>query len=287
VPDDCKGLWEIGCAQSGTGRPRRANGRSGSDGASPAGRDELGTGLESLESMAAGKESKSEIARFPRSNTRLETVMLDAFSPCDKFGLCPEATWDPEKGYVPRGFLGATGSLRDVEAIFVFAEPGHPHSSERYNPDCSPIDLMRDGQQHAYKSFKFGEDLFHSNVRWLLDQLWPNLGFDDQLSKVWLTESRLCSIDNEIGNFRDKFCALKHLSRQIALMPAATVIAFGGKAKSNLSKLSTNYISAYALAPPGANHKPARPSWMRAISMVQERRSYEYSKKGAKPCPST
>jgi len=31
-------------------------------------------------------------------------------------------------------------------------------------------------------------------------------------------------------------------------------------------------LPAYALAPPGANHRPARPSWEAALAMIKERR---------------
>ena len=51
-------------------------------------------------------------------------------------------------------------------------------------------------------------------------------------------------------------------------MPQAVVIGFGGKAQAYLSTLKVDHIAAYALAPPGANHRPARPSWDAAVKAV-------------------
>ena len=125
---------------------------------------------------------------------------------------------------------------------------------------------------HAYKSFKHGTDLFHRIVRWFVSQIYPDMTFDKQLSRVWLTEGRLCSIDKEIGSTKDRTCATHYLVRQIELLPNATVVAFGGKAKHYLKGLGVDFIGAYALAPPGANHRPALPSWEAAIAQIKERR---------------
>lgn len=56
------------------------------------------------------------------------------------------------------------------------------------------------------------------------------------------------------------------------MLSNATVVAFGSKAKHYLSGIGIDYVGAYALAPPGANHKPARPSWEAAIAEVIARR---------------
>jgi hypothetical protein len=89
---------------------------------------------------------------------------------------------------------------------------------------------------------------------------------------VWLTEGRLCSIDVEIGHTKDTTCAKNYLSQQINLMMNASVVAFGGKAKAYLKGVGIDFIGAYALAPPGANHTPARPSWENAIAEIRARR---------------
>ena len=91
-----------------------------------------------------------------------------------------------------------------------------------------------------------------------------------------MTESRFCSIDQEIGNVsgpNKSLCAEELLMPQINLLPNATTVLFGGKARKRIGSLIPNSISAYALAPPGANHQPARPSWLRAIEIIECKRN--------------
>jgi len=195
--------------------------------------------------------------------------MLEAYKPCHFFGQCKEAKWKPENGHIPRGFVGATGEAEDVELVLIFSEPGHPHEGESYDASLSAEGLMGACVSHTYSSFRHGKDLFHRNVRWFMSELYPDLTFDDQLRHVWLTEGRLCSIDVEIGKTTDRTCAANFLARQIALLPNATVVAFGGKAKHYIKGMGIDYLGAYALAPPGANHKPARPSWDAVIAEIK------------------
>ena len=220
----------------------------------------------------------------------LKSLLLEAYKPCrfmpkinigkvpsGKFALdsvpkCPQAQWEPDEGHIPRGYLGATGSVEDVELVMVFAEPGHPHNDESYNESLGPEGLMSACTAHVYKCFKRDRDLFHRNVRWFMSQLFPEMDFDQQLQRVWLTEGRLCSIYDEIGNTKDRICAENYLVKQVNLLPNATVVAFGGKAQYYLKGIGIDYIGAYALAPPGANHKPARPSWEAAIDKIKRRR---------------
>ena len=203
----------------------------------------------------------------------LKSLLLEAYRPCRFFGQCREASWEPENGYVPRGYLGATGHAEDVEIVMVLSEPGHPHEGESYDVSLGPERLMAACAAHAYECFKHGRDFFHRNVRWFISQLYPDMAFDEQLRRVWITEGRLCSIDNEIGSVTDRTCAANYLVRQIELLPNAIVVAFGGKARRYLKGLGIDFIGAYALAPPGANHRPARPSWEAAIAEIQQRRS--------------
>lgn len=127
--------------------------------------------------------------------------------------------------------------------------------------------------RHARGSFRHGTDLFHRNTHWFIDQLYADLSFDDQLRHVWLTAGRLCSIDYEIGRITDRTCAQTYLALQIALLSNATIVAFGGKKRRYLDGIGADYLDAYAHAPPGANHRPARTSWKAAIRTIRERRS--------------
>ena len=206
-------------------------------------------------------------------NQQLLDVLLEAYRPCVNFGICREAQWDPAAGYMPRGFLGATGKLSDVEGVMVFAEPGHPLPGEKYSNEDESLALLTSGLRHTYEAFATGTDLFHRNVRWFMSRLYPGLSFDEQLRHVWLTEGRLCSIAVEIGATKDRTCSGHYLTRQLALLPKATVVAFGGKAQHYLRMLNHEWLDAYALAPPGANNKPALPSWERALAHIEARRA--------------
>ncbi len=201
----------------------------------------------------------------------LKSLLLETYRPCKNFGICREARWEPSAGHIPRGYLGAIGAAEEVEVVMVFSEPGHPQNDETYDDTVEAAGLMSTCTTYAYQSFKHGKDLFHRNVRWFISQVYPDIPFDEQLRRVWLTEGRLCSIDNEIGKTRDKTCAEKYLVRQINLLPNATVVAFGRKAEYYLKGLGVSYLYASALAPPGANHRPARPSWEAAIGEIRRR----------------
>ena len=207
-----------------------------------------------------------------KPNPELISVLLEAYAPCKNFGICKEAKWAPKEGHMPRGFLGATGELREVEVVMIFAEPGRPHGGETYD-DGDPLNYMMQGIQHTYDCFANGTDLFHQNTRWFLSQLYPQMNFDEQLKYVWMTEGRLCSIANEIGKMNDRTCANYYLARQLELLPNATVVAFGKKTQNYMRQINHPYIDARALAPPGANHKPARPSWEVAIEEIINKRN--------------
>jgi len=210
------------------------------------------------------------------TNQELKDLMLRAYLPCPNINICSEAKWKPSEGHIPRGILGATAELEDVKLVMVFAEPGHPHAIESYDADLSAIDLMDSAMSYIYKSYSEGTDLFHRNVRGFMSEVFPQLSFDEQLRHIWLTEGRLCSVDIEAGGLRDRTCASKYLLAQINKFPNATVVAFGGKAQQYLRGLGTDAIGAYALSPPGANFKAARPSWESAISKVRAKiSSYE------------
>lgn len=202
-------------------------------------------------------------------NERLLAVMLDAYQPCRNFGKCLEARWNPERGQLPRGPLGATGELDDVEVVMVFSEPGRPLDGERHDADSGPEGLLRSAMQHTYNCYNAQIDLFHRNVRWFMSEILPDLTFDQQLRHVWLTEGRLCSIENEIGSTTDSTCATAYLARQIEALPEATVVAFGRKAQRYLRGIRVPFISAFALSPPGANYRPALPSWRAAIEEIE------------------
>jgi hypothetical protein len=214
----------------------------------------------------------------------LQAILLPAYAPCAHLGTCPQARWNPAAGHIPRGFLGATGDLADVELVLVTAEPGFPmvqlgdmDFSGFRTPEAmlgATVQVSLDRRRHATA------DRFHTNWLALMNRLWPGLGFDERLRRFWWTNARLCSIDVEIGHTPRNPCAKTYLRDQIEAFPHATVVAFGGKAQKALGRLGLPHLSAFALAPPGCNQSGAKPSWDAVVREVERRRA-SGSRRGA------
>jgi hypothetical protein len=177
--------------------------------------------------------------------------------------------WRPSAGHVPRGFLGASGSLAEVELVLVLAEPGDPHPQERHEGLQTPY-------SYAAVCLATGKDLFHRNVRKILGMCWPDLAFEQQMRKVWLTDSVLCSARTEGGNVSpsaSRACGQRYLLAQLQLFPGALVVALGRKAQQRLTVLGfTRFLPAFAAAPPGCNGPKAQASWARIPIELNERR---------------
>jgi len=151
--------------------------------------------------------------------------------------------------------------------------PGKPYAGQSFGSLRNANATLEAAVSDTYQIRKVATGQFHRNLRWFLDELYPDTSFEEQLQYVWMTEGRLCSIENEIGNLRDHTCAQNYLRHQLALLPHATIVAFGGKAQTYLKKLKASHIAARAMAPPGANHKPSKPSWEAAIDHIKSKRS--------------
>lgn len=166
----------------------------------------------------------------------LATTLQPAYAPCPGFsGACKDiARWLPAAGHVPRGFIGALGSIDDVEVVILVAEPGNPHTDETYS---SP-NMMEAACSHTFHAIKNGRDKFHKKFRLLLDLLFPGLQFEDQLRKAWVTEAYLCSAPVESGAVpaRAEYeCAQRYLRPQLMLLTGRPVIVLGGKARKRVS----------------------------------------------------
>lgn len=202
----------------------------------------------------------------------LAAALVGAYSPCPSFrGACSgETRWDPEAGHVPRGFCGATGDLADVDLVLVCAEPGDPHPSERYDGQAAPAEIMRASSAYVYRCLRDGQDLFHRNVRLILDLCFPDVPFDEQLRRTWITDSVLCSATVESGRVRKvvwESCRRRYLEAQLALLPGAVVAALGAKAYDRMRGVP-GVLKASAAAPPGCNFSGARESWEAIASAV-------------------
>lgn len=193
-------------------------------------------------------------------------ILEPAYAPCEHFqGACKSLCWAPDIGHVPRGYLGATGTLSEIRLVLVFAEPGDPHDSERH-------ESMDTSLAYTYECMKNGTDLFHRNVRGILDLCFPEDSFDAQLRKTWLTESLMCSAPVESGKVAStawRACTTSYLKPQLSLMPNAIVAALGSKARDRLKSIGVDFIAAGAAAPPGCNFAGVRESWQQIAAAVQ------------------
>jgi hypothetical protein len=202
-------------------------------------------------------------------NPSLVKLLASAYEPCSAFaGPCREMRWNPSQGHVPRGFLGAAGALTEIELVLVFAEPGDPHEGETHEG-------LTSAYSYATVAFEAGKDQFHRNVRAILDSCWPGLTFDEQMKKVWMTESVLCSAMKEGGSVSAAAtgeCGRRYLAKQLALLPQALVVALGSKAQNRLRSIGfTEFLPAFAVAPPGCNFSGAKESWGRIPFELQRK----------------
>jgi hypothetical protein len=194
-------------------------------------------------------------------NPSIAKILEPAYGPCPAFsGPCTEMRWDPPGGHVPRGFHGACGSLEEIELVLVFAEPGNPYPGENHTAIASTFRFLSCTQE-------IGPDQFHRNVKAILDSCWPQLTYEKQLRKVWMTESVLCSAPVEggpVGRAASLECGRRYLLPHLNLLPHALVVALGRKAQDRLRALGyTKFLAASAVAPPGCNVAGAKESWAR------------------------
>ena len=208
-------------------------------------------------------------------------LLQDAYSPCAGFSTrCADvAKWAPESGHVPRGYLGATARLDDVDLILLVAEPGDPHAGTVVRPRVNRKSLAAQTVADTYRCFLEGTDLFHRNVRQVLDLVLPGMPFDTQLSRTWITNTYLCSAPNEAGPVpadAERFCAETYLQSVLALLPGRPIIALGAKARGrvlrlgqSIPNLEARVVTAYSAAPPGANGPRARASWRAAAKKAR------------------
>ena len=195
-------------------------------------------------------------------------TMLFNMQTCSNFGFCDQAVYDPEKGHVLRGFSGATGSLDEVYLVIVFAEPGFPLPAETYSGDPDrDLEVLLDP-----KYLRSRTNPFHANKRTFLDDVFQNVSgdFDRQLNHVWLTQSRHCSISEELGTIERSarlMCSRKHLVEQVKLFPNAIVLLAGHKAQEvigEVEEINQSTTKCGAFAPPGCNQKKVRESHLTA-----------------------
>lgn len=220
----------------------------------------------------------------PRLNLQMAEVFDTAYPKCvGTRGGCGEGrvTINKASGHVPRGFFGAAGKLSEIELVLVVAEPGDPSADEIAGDLESVYQLVTSVFDPDAANSR--EGVFHTNVRHILDLCFPNTNFEEQIRKVWFTESVLCSAPKTTGPVAREVsdeCGNRFLRQQLELVPNAVIAALGGKAQDRVRRLGLttdgkprHVIEAVAAAPPGANHKNAKASWKKIAKAVHTRRA--------------
>ena len=166
-----------------------------------------------------------------KQEQKLISTLLD-MQYFDEFGICADAICDKASGHLTRGFSGVTDSLCDVLFRVVFAEPGFRLPGERYS------DSAAENARHLLSArfLELGVNQFHRNITEFLTQVFPlfSRNLQEQFKRVWLSESRHCSLAEEtgsIGRVERSRCANKYFVEQIRLFSNAIVLLAGGKAR--------------------------------------------------------
>ena len=127
------------------------------------------------------------------------TKLKDSLSPCEHFkGACKGVChWCPKKGYVPRGYGTSARSINEIELVVVTAEPADPLDEEQYGAD------LDENFQSILNNFNVAmtgvvtrggrKNMFHDRLCELLNIFWPNEALEEQMRRVWFTDSVLCS----------------------------------------------------------------------------------------------
>lgn len=205
-------------------------------------------------------------------NKKLVEILRPAYRPCPGFkaGCAGVARWAPTQGHIPRGFVGALGRLDEVKVVILLAEPGDPHVVESYRSR----NQLEQGCEYTFKALSEGTDLFHRNLKYVLNRLFPRISLQDQLRKAWITETFLCSAPQETGpvlRVAENECGSRYLAHQLELFGGLPVIALGGKAYTRAKRVAgvQNLKKAFSVGPPGCNQRRARPSWDEAAKWAR------------------
>jgi len=183
----------------------------------------------------------------PLPAAELLAVLRPSLEPCAEFdGACRgETRWAPERGHIPRGWIGATGSLAEVRLVLVTAEPGDPADGEG-SAGAKPDEALRSHHDFAYAALE-ADNLrrggravpFQRNLRLLIDYCWPGLAFREQMRSTWILPTVLCSASVSgapMPRLVEQACGVRYLFPQMRLLNSAFVIALGGKAKERLQR---------------------------------------------------
>ena len=174
---------------------------------------------------------------------RLTEILKPAYDPCCGFkDTCKgTATWAPDRGLVPRGFIGALGTIEEVEVVILTAQPGappHPEEPALYS-QARKQDLLERTCQYTFECFRDERDPYHKRTRFLLDLIFdPIRSLENQLRRAWITQTYLCSApggdSQNVRKIPAVECASRYLAPQLALFEDVPVIVLGGEAQKRV-----------------------------------------------------
>ena len=105
----------------------------------------------------------------------LVEILRKAYLPCPGFKYDCEgtATWAPQKGHVPRGFIGALGDIKEVEVVILTAQPDAPPLPEEPGlySQVKREELLDQTCQYTFECFRRRRTTYHEGIRYLLDQI--------------------------------------------------------------------------------------------------------------------
>jgi hypothetical protein len=216
----------------------------------------------------------------------METLMLphpkviatleQAYDPCPSFkNVCQSMRLRPELGHIPRGYCGAIDKPPNVKLILVCAEPGDPHTEQQHGTDGMALkDFIKSAYSYSWKCLETKKELFHKNVRHIIDLCFPGMSFKEQMRYTWRTNAVLCSAKVECGRVPKEIefeCVNRYLMSQLNLFNNAKIIALGAKARDRLIRAGVkNFIPAWSAAPPGCNRQEAKKSWVDASRIFKK-----------------
>src|SRR5207249_5170962 len=155
----------------------------------------------------------------------LKEVLVCAYPCASLCGTCQNRVhYLPERGLIPRGYTGAFASLNDVQLVLCLAEPGTQTKEESYDVSGPPADLVDHIGSCVRSAYERRASSFHRNVRLVLNRCWPDLLFDEQLERTWITEGVLCSASATTAPVLpavEEECSTRYLRRELELMPRA------------------------------------------------------------------
>ena len=189
----------------------------------------------------------------------IASILQRALAPCPHLaGVCAgHACWDPAHGYLPRGYLGATGRVHDVRLVLATAEPGEPGDGESY--EGTPAEMFEAAAARLRAALEFERSgaaaPFHRNLRKILDYCWPEDPFQSQLAKTWIVPAVLCSPlvpGKPIPRAMETTCDRAYFRRTIDLLGDVFIVALGAKAHARIERggITASFV---------AQHPSARP----------------------------